>query len=311
MAEQSALSEKLIQELLSCTRGVMNHVYWFTHHLHLGPTANHYGASISYTDIKERKDDFLRELVATIASWVYGRAKAKGMFAERLEDMHGDISNASTFLTMQAFSKFRPGHPQGQFGELLLFNFIQHFFNAVPLLRKMRITTSTGHERFGADAIHVGLKGEGVAFLLGESKCYKSDYSFPQAFETSLSSILKTFDDLDNELELYVYEDFVDPELEKIAKDYKKGHLRKAHFQLVCLVAYNETRSLDGSNEDELRESIKAIICKRCQALRADVFSKIEGRILDRINYIVFPIWKLDDLLGKFSRLIGASNESD
>ena len=58
------------------------------------------------------------------------KKKVKEILEERMKLSHGDVANASSFLTTQAFSKFRPGLPQGQFGELLLFNFIQHFFKA-------------------------------------------------------------------------------------------------------------------------------------------------------------------------------------
>lgn len=61
--------------------------------------------------------------------------------------------------------KFRKGCPQGQYGELLLFNFIQHFFKAAPLLRKMPITTNPGLERHGADAIHYLDNGDEQIFF--------------------------------------------------------------------------------------------------------------------------------------------------
>jgi len=142
-----------MEHLLTHTEALLNHIFWFKQDLKLKPTKDHIGSAINWTDIADRKHDFLRELINTVGSWVYSKDKARRILDERMRAT-GDVANASTFLTTQAFSKFRPGHPQGQFGELLLFNFIQHFFQAVPLLRKQRITTSNGHERFGADAIH-------------------------------------------------------------------------------------------------------------------------------------------------------------
>ena len=305
MPKENILNQDLIQDLLTHTRALMNHVFWFNHHLHLQPNKKHIGSAISYTDIKCRKEDFLRELINTIAGWVYSKARAKAIIGERLSLTDNDLSNASTFLTTQAFSKFRPGYPQGQFGELLLFNFVQHFFNAVPLLRKMRITTSTGHERFGADAIHIKQDGNATVFILGESKCYESKYQFKTAFSKSLNSIIATFNSLDKELDLYTYDDFVEKELEDVAKKYKSGELRRVRFELVCLIAYNETKPINGANEEGIKESIRTTICKRFESLESDAFEGIESRILDRINYIVFPIWDLDTLLENFSKLIG------
>jgi hypothetical protein len=226
---------------------------------------------------------------------------------EKLVDVEGDISNASTFLATLAFSKFRPGNVQGQFGELLLFNFVQHFFQAVPLLRKQSITTSTGHERFGADAIHFKRDGDINQIVLGESKCYISKYQFAVAFETSLRSILSSFENLDSEFHLYTHDDFIDPKLEFIAKDYKAGRLKNVRFELVCLVAYNETDSRFGKSEVEIKNAILTAVKRRCSALEDKLFNSFEENYLERINYIFFPIWELDALLEEFKKITGAS----
>ncbi len=305
MQDESILRPDLIQSLLTHTQTLMNHVFWFAHHLHLQPQKPHIGSAISYTDIKCRKDDFLRELIYTVASWVYSKARARALLSERLSVTGNDLANASAFLTKQAVSKFRPEYPQGQFGELLLFNFLQYFFHAVPLLRKMQIATSVGHERFGADAIHIKQDGKVTVFVLGESKCYESKYQFKNAFTNSLTSIITTFNSIDKELDLYTYDDFIEPELEDVAKKYKRGELRRVRFELVCLVAYNETNKIDGINEEEIKESIRVNICDRCQSLDSEIFHGIEARIITRINYIIFPIWQLDKLLDDFMKLMG------
>lgn len=294
-----------MKDLFTFTEGLLNHVYWVKQDFNIEPKKDHIGTAINWTDIDERKHDFLKELVNTVSSWVYDRAKARSIIDERLKETGGDIANASTFLTTQAFSKFRPGYPQGQFGELLLFNFIQYFFEAIPLLRKQRITTSTGHERFGADAIHYKKARETNVLILGESKCYRSDYQFKKAFETSLNSISTTVNNLSSELDLYTYDDFIDSEVEEIAKAYKKGTLQNTHFELVCLVAYNETEKIDGENEDEIKQSILNIIQSRCSSIESTVFTGINPKILNRINYIIFPVWKFDELLDAFTKKVG------
>lgn len=300
----------MVENLLTETQALLNHVYWFEQDFLIPPRKDHLGAAINYSDIKERKDDFLQELITTVSSWVYSKEKSKAILDERLDAVNGDYGNAATFLTRQAFSKFRPGYPQGQFGELLLFNFIQHFFKAAPLLRKQRITTSYGHERFGADALHFKQENNCNVIILGESKCYKSNYQFRNAFETSLTSIIHTFDTIDKELNLYIYDDFIEPELEVIAKQYKAGTLTNVRFEMVCLVAYNEKSEVSGDTEHELKESIKKIIAERCSNLDPNKFSNIAERKLNRINYIIFPIWKLDELLSRFQTLVGSEYEA-
>jgi hypothetical protein len=294
-----------MDKFLSHTDTLINHIYWFKQDLRIRPAKEHLGSAINWTDITDRKNDFLRELVNTVTSWVYHKKKVQDILEQRLKLSNGDLANAAGFLNSQAFSKFRPGSPQGQFGELLLFNFIQHFFRAVPLLRKQRITTSIGHERFGADAIHFKKDGEKNCIFLGESKCYESSYQFKKAFEASLSSIVTTVTNFNKELDLYVYDDFIEPELEEIAKKYKNNELKNVQFELVCIIAYDETNKITGKNEQEIKQSIKSIIENRCGSIEQSCFDSIEGRILERINYVVFPIWNLDTLLDEFQTKVG------
>ncbi|WP_346859444.1 DUF1837 domain-containing protein [uncultured Draconibacterium sp.] len=296
----------MTDKLLTHTQHLLNHIYWFKQELYVKPNRDHIGTAINFTDIGSRKDDFLKELVNTIASWVYSKNKSKQIIDKRLSETNNDYANASSFLATQAFRKFRPGNPQGQFGELLLFNFIQYFFESVPLLRKQRITTSIGHERFGADAIHFRQRNGSNFFVLGESKCYESKYKFKEAFKTSLTSIITTFNNLNKELDLYIYDDFIEPELESIAKSYKDGTLPNVTYEMVCLIAYNENKKISGDNEAEIKEAIRNVISERCNTIEDDCYSSIESHILKRINYIVFPIWELDSLLDEFQTLVGS-----
>ncbi|UII32155.1 DUF1837 domain-containing protein [Fulvivirga ulvae] len=296
-----------MKELLSSTELLLNHIYWFHQDFGIQPQKEHIGSTINWTDISDRTHDFLTELITTVTHWVYNKQITKEIVNERLKETGGDHQNAYTFLTTQAFSKFRPGHPQGQFGELLLFNFIQYFFKAAPLLRKQRITTSIGHERFGADAIHYKKEGEDNVIYLGESKCYRSDYQFRKAFETSLDSIVTTVTNFNKELELYLYGDFIEPELEGIARDYKAGKLKNVKFELICLVAYNETENINGMTETEIKQSIKTVIENRCKSLGRECFDAVDEKILRRINYIIFPIWSLEQLLDAFQLRVGST----
>lgn len=294
-----------MDKYLTNTNKLVNHIYWFYEDLETLPQKDHYGLSINYTDLKERKDDFLSELINTVVSWVYNNTKAKDMLDKRFEETD-DYGNAMNFVTNQAYKKFRKGYPQGQFGELLLFNLLQHYYKAVPLLRKQNITTSTGHERFGADAIHYKKEGSQNVFVLGESKCYKSKYGFNSAFETSLNSIVNSFNSLDKEIDLYLYDDFLDPHLEEVVKAYKDNKLTDVKFELVCMVAYNETNKISGNNENSIKEKIKEIIKKRCKDFDKDKFNAINEALLTRINYIIFPIWELDLLLEAFQSKVGS-----
>jgi len=294
-----------MKDLLSHTQSLFNHIYWFKQDFGIKPSKEHYGSEINWTDISERKDEFVAELMSTIASWVYNKGDVKMIIDERFA-LTNDAGNAANHLTNLAYAKFRKDRPQGQFGELLLFNFMQHFFQAAPLLRKQPITTSTGMERFGADAIHYKSENGEHIMYLGESKCYESKYQFNKAFEKAVGSISTTFSNLSKELNLYVYDGFIETRLEDVVKRYKAGTLDPVRFELVCLIAYNETKALVKTKEDEIKKSIQDVISERCKGLEDKHYGACEAHVLERVNFIVFPIWALDELLDTFKNSIGA-----
>lgn len=294
------ITQENIRQVLSSTNKLFNHIFWFKQDFGLLPQKEHIGSAINYNDIKERRDDFLQELTYTITSWVYNNQKQLEIFNKRLDETN--LANATAFLTDLARSKFRADRPQGQFGELLLFNFIQYFFDAAPLLRKQPITTSVGLERFGADAIHFKIEDSNNVFVLGEAKCYESKYKFNSALGNALQSITNTYTNFEKELNLYVYDDFIDPLLQDIAIRYKEGTLPNVRFELVCIVVYNETKKITKDNESEIKEEIIQIICEKCQSFDKSLFDNIDSKVLKRINYIVFPIWDLDKMLDDFTQ---------
>ena len=206
----------------------------------------HYGVSIAFQDIQELREDFINDLLDTIVDWVYSSEKYKEL---RDKEIKNGKTEATAFSTVRrkAEQKFRKGSDsnllvQGQFGELLLFHFIQKCMEAVPLLRKMRITTSSQHERFGADAIHYKIEGNKNIIILGEAKTYSSKYKFNEALEDAINSILNTYKTHREELNLYVHEDFLDQEMNDVAEAYLEKKLKNVEIHLVCIVVYNETR---------------------------------------------------------------------
>jgi hypothetical protein len=170
----------------------------------------------------------------------------------------------------------------------------------------MKYTTSNKHERFGADAIHykTNEKGENI-FIIGESKCYKSNYKFNTAFKDSLNSIKSSFENIFNELDLYIYEEnMIEQNLIKTAEDLKKNVLGNVKFELVCIIIYNENRIVNNPTELEIKARIKQIIEERFHNLDKSIYKDIDDIIISRINYIVFPIWDLNNVLNDFMNII-------
>lgn len=293
------MTQEELNSLLSETDCLFRHVFYFKQVFDILPSKEHIGASIAYTDVLPRIDDFLKELRKTIISWVYSQEKAKAIFDSRLQQTH-DFANAMAHVDVLAKSKFRPGLPKGQFGELLLFNFIQFFFKAPPLLRKMPLTTSPAMERFGVDAIHYGTDGVNNILYLGEAKCYTS--SFKAALSKALDSITTTFNSLNSELDLYVYDDFITPSLQEIAEKYKNNTLENVKYELICMLVYEENE-FAGMNQQEKENAIKQSIDDKTKSFDKNKFKSIDLALLSKIHYIFFPIPNLEALLSKFESL--------
>lgn len=190
-----------LEKLLSCTKMFMNHVHWVQQSFNLVPNKDHLGTSINFIDLQEFREEFCTELVNTIPEWVYSNSKATAIIDDLVSEGRSPI-NAQMAFANKTFEKFRNSDTrdvtlQGQFGELLLFNFLQAFFNAVPLLRKMPITTSSEMERFGADAIHYNFKDGKHLFFLGEAKTYTSKYRFNLTVPREICSRNRYWDPID------------------------------------------------------------------------------------------------------------------
>lgn len=299
------LQEKDIKEKLVKNNPLFKDVHIIKQKFDILPAdREHYGVNIDYQDIQELREDFINDLLDTVIDWVYSHDKYEEL---KKKEIRKGKSEAAAFSTIQrkARQKFRKSRGdellvQGQFGELLLFHFIQRCMEAVPLLGKMKITTSSQHERFGADAIHYKIENEKNIIILGEAKTYSSRYRFNNAFEDAITSILNTYKTHREELNLYVHEDFLDPEMNEIAEEYLEKTLRNVEIQLVCIIVYHETKKLKEKTEEEIRKEIEQIIIEKYKKYDNEKIPIEENIILNRITYIVFPIWKLDELLKIF-----------
>lgn len=285
---------------LSNTDDLMNHLHWFEQKIQKPAAKSHRGVAINYLDLSERRDSFIRELKSTASSWVYSKNRYNAILNRELTSRNQDFQNAISYLHEIMSLKFRKGCPQGQYGELLLFNFIQHFFQAAPLLRKMPITTNPGLERHGADAIHYLDNGDKQIFFLGESKCYESKYKFNEALSSSVSSIFNSIQNIENELLLYRYDDFIEPELQAIADNLLKGKLKDPIFEFICLIVYEENKNTQAPSAPEIRKKIEECVEDRWNKTHSNLYDGFNLAYISRIHYIVFPSWSLSNLLNNF-----------
>ncbi|WP_158288428.1 HamA C-terminal domain-containing protein [Mucilaginibacter psychrotolerans] len=288
----------------------MDHVYWVRQKFNVVPEKEHVTSCINYVDLQEYRDEFCEELVNTIPEWVYSNKKAADIVDKMVAEEGRSDRNAQSALRTVTFQKFKNSATeevfiQGQFGELVLFNLLQVFFDAVPLLRKMPITSSAKMERFGADAIHYNFENGTHLIYIGEAKAYSSSYQFNKAFEEALKSVQDNYKNHRTELKLYIYDDFLNEDLVPIAKAYKTGRLNPVEIHLVSIILYNETDKIIGSNEREKKDAILKIVENRAGKIDKSLFDGIGPELLPRFNYIFFPLWEMAELLKTFQRLIG------
>lgn len=281
-----------------------NHVHIINQKFDILPDTPHYGIAIDYVDLLESREQFVRELINTVVDWVYSNSRQESILSELKKDGRSN-ANATTELIQKAFEKFRPSTDgkllNGQFGELLLANCLQHLFEAIPILRKMPLATSPSHERFGSDAIHYKEIGSKPVFYIGEAKSYTSDYQFNTAFEAALSSILKEHKNILKEIRQYLHQDFLEPETEQLATALVNGEIKDAEFRLVSIIAYEEKSAKNGNTRDEILKAVKDAIEKRYFNFDNSKIDISSNPILNRITYIVFPVWSFDELIKDFS----------
>lgn len=294
-----------IESLLVKTEALINTMYYVHDDFTLIPKKDHIGTIINYSDLQQMRDDFVEEMIHTVVKYVYSNEK-QNIIINELIGQGRDISDAYSKLTVRAKQKFRPDQVQGQFSELLLFNLLQHYFKAVPLLRKMPITTNPKLERNGADALHISYKDGKYVLYLGEAKTYnRKEYSLKNALKDSISSILEHYNNHRNELNLYIYEDFIPNELEKIAENYINGTLKDIEIHLVCMITYDNKKDINGTCRDELLNSEICSIKEETAKIREDMFREIPSILIPRINYIIFPIKNMKELLEVFKKNLG------
>ncbi|EIX1612882.1 DUF1837 domain-containing protein [Cronobacter sakazakii] len=135
---------------------------------------------------------------------------------------------------------------------------------------------------------------------MGESKCYESKYKFNEAVASSVNSILNSIQNIENELLLYRYDDFIEPELQSIADNLLKGKLENPIFELVCLIVYEENKNTKAPSAPEIRKKIEECVEERWNNVNKNIYANFNISYISRIHYIVFPSWSLSNLLSQF-----------
>lgn len=289
-----------ISAMLADTRMFFSNVHHFECTVQSIPGKSHRGVTITHQHLLERRAGFVRELRNTMSGWVFSKEQYHQLLARELELRGGDVQNAASNLHEIVHERFRKGQPNGQFGELLLFNVIQHFFEAPPLLRKMQLTTNPKIERHGADAIHYRPDGDRHVIFVGEAKTYASKYKFKEALTSAINSVFGSFQNISSELSLYIYNDFIDPALHPIAEGIKNNTIANIEYEIVCVVSYCESEPKTGIDEASIKARIEEVLNNRLASYDMSEHEDKCQVTLGRFHYLVVPIWGLDAILKEF-----------
>ena len=85
-----------------------------------------------------------------------------------------------------------------------------------------------------------------------------------------------------------------------VAEAYLDKTLENVEIHLVSIIIYNETRKVNLTDENDIKKQIQQIIESRYHDFDNNKIPIGENPILKRMTYIVFPIWKLDELIQEF-----------
>ncbi|MES2373388.1 MAG: DUF1837 domain-containing protein [Bacteroidota bacterium] len=273
----------------------------------LSPSNEHIVTAIKYQGINQMRQEFIQRLTSSIVKYVIEKSKYQSR-KDELEADGFDESDAGAEIFQQATHYFRKSEIKGQFSELLLFNLLQYYFDAVPVVRKMKITTNPEMERNGADAIHLGkLSDNQYCVYLGEAKTYAS--GFTGAFTKAISSIIKAYNDHRQELHLHSYSDFLETPVRDLMKKYLSGAI-DLPVKLVVIISYCTGETPQQDSKENYEQYYIGEVLKACKKITEDHYkdeekNKIHPALLKEIHYILFPVNELEKLLADFQLKLG------
>ena len=82
------------------------------------------------------------------------------------------------------------------------------------------------------------------------------------------------------------------------------GTMVKPQVHLVSITIYNEDQQIDIIDEDEIKKQIDGIIKERYSKFSDDYIDVGKYPILNRITYIIFPVWEIEKLALQYEELL-------
>jgi hypothetical protein len=96
----------------------------------------------------------------------------------------------------------------------------------------------------------------------------------------------------------------LDKKLDAVAEEFLSNRLPNVQIELVSIILYDETKKLNITSEEDIKKQIIEVIQERIGSFDKSKIDIETNPILKRITYIVFPVWKFDELAKEFQTII-------
>jgi Cap4 SAVED domain len=268
----------------------------------------HRAVCITHLTLCEQTEKFANSLVRAIKPFVYSPEKLKELAESLLLEEKLPSEEIDQFITQHCSGLFRDSSVDGQLGELILYVILEQFFESIPIIRKMPITTNTELERNGADAIHLKIRNGTYELIIGEAKTYSkltnqdsnpSNQPSYRGFAESISSAIDSFKNLWNETEIYLNNNFVPDDLKNVVKAIKRKELN--HSVLICCICVYEHDSPEGNEDREnveiMHREAEEAIKKFCKSIH---YTRIPENLKPKFCLISFPVSDMNKLKEQF-----------
>lgn len=296
------LDEQIVESLrVDCTK-LLKRIHYVEDPFGLDFNEHCLGTCINYNDILEVRDQFVEELTLRMVDYVYSRVKQAQIKQAFIEEDRRTEGDAHALLRKRARNKFRTSNLQGQFSELLVFNLLQAFFQAIPMVRKMPLTTNPNLERNGADGIHVKVVGETPHIYIAECKTSdRATGAFRYSLKESVEDVIHHYNQHLSELDLYTFEDFLPEEIENFARAYLRGDVEHVQVNLVCMATYGRSGSAEGLTKEEILHNTLEEIKTEISCIELETIQNlVPDKLKPRLHVIFFPVYELTELLQRF-----------
>jgi hypothetical protein len=205
----------------------------------------------------------------------------------------------------KAIRKITRNTAKGKLGELLLYLFLEKFFEAPKIFSKIsNLDDSHSHVK-GADAVHAQYCDRNLVLYLGESKLWKK---YDGACSDAVKSIKTTLKDYQGEFDLIETNiDFpnINEELEeeiiRILNPYNNTG-KSPIIHTPCFIGFDSSICKGIVSEEEYKKKYTAAVQQKINKFYGKAIVNID---IDKITLILLPFLSIDDFTNQFINILG------